>query len=154
MRSSSTGTARLGPSDSEHPGGEGGAATPPPPNVHGACLAGVTCHSVRGTFASLAYAGGGTPAEVMDAMGHTDPSLALAIYAKVVTRRGGIGARIDTAMRDTDLADGTLVRPGLEHVGEDPQPRRGQVRIPSRCAHAISALNEPRVVCYGKAYGP
>lgn len=66
---------------------------------------GVTCHSVRGTFASLAYAGGGTPAEVMDAMGHTDPSLALAIYAKVVTRKGGIGARIDTAMRDTDLAD-------------------------------------------------
>ena len=65
----------------------------------------MTCHSVRGTFASLAYAGGGTPAEVMDAMGHTDPSLALAIYAKVVTRKGGIGARIDTAMRDTDLVN-------------------------------------------------
>lgn len=67
-------------------------------------MSGVTCHSLRRTFASLAYAGGATPAEVMDAMGHTDPSLALAIYAKVVTRKGGIGGRIDAAMRDPELA--------------------------------------------------
>jgi integrase len=66
-------------------------------------MTGVTCHSLRRTFASLAYAGGATPAEVMDAMGHTDPSLALAIYAKAVRTKGGIGARIDAAMIDDDL---------------------------------------------------
>ena len=66
-------------------------------------IAGLTNHSLRRTFASLAYAGGASPAEVMSAMGHSDPSLALAIYASVVTRRGGIGARIDAALADESL---------------------------------------------------
>lgn len=39
----------------------------------------------------------------MAAMGHVHPGLALAIYAKVMQPKGGIGARIDTAMRDTKL---------------------------------------------------
>jgi hypothetical protein len=40
---------------------------------------------------------------MMDAMGHTNPQLALATYAKVHTRKGGIGSRIDTAWADPDL---------------------------------------------------
>lgn len=39
----------------------------------------------------------------MDALGHTDPSLASAIYARAVTSKGGIGANIDAAMIDDDL---------------------------------------------------
>jgi hypothetical protein len=46
---------------------------------------------------------GATPAEVQQAMGHTSPALALAIHAKVMVRRGGIGARIAAARQDVAL---------------------------------------------------
>jgi len=48
---------------------------------------GLTLHSLRRTFASLLYLRGETPVYVMQQMGHTDPKLALAIYAKVIGGR-------------------------------------------------------------------
>jgi integrase len=46
----------------------------------------ITPHSLRRTFASLLYALGETPPVVMAEMGHTDPSLALRIYAQAIRR--------------------------------------------------------------------
>jgi integrase len=44
----------------------------------------LTPHSLRRTFASLLYALGETPPVVMQEMGHTDPALALRIYARAI----------------------------------------------------------------------
>jgi len=49
----------------------------------------LTPHSLRRTFASALYAIGRTPPEVMDQLGHTDPKLALRIYARSMRRDGG-----------------------------------------------------------------
>jgi len=49
----------------------------------------LTPHSLRRTFASLLYALGRTPPEVMQQLGHTDPKLALRIYAKAMRRDAG-----------------------------------------------------------------
>jgi integrase len=46
----------------------------------------VTPHSLRRTFASLLYALGESPPVVMQEMGHTDPGLALRIYAQAIRR--------------------------------------------------------------------
>lgn len=46
----------------------------------------LTPHSLRRTFASVRYALGDTPPVVMAEMGHTDPALALAIYAHAMRR--------------------------------------------------------------------
>lgn len=47
---------------------------------------GLTPHGLRRTFASILYAIGESPAEVMARMGHTDPGLALRIYAAAMRR--------------------------------------------------------------------
>jgi Phage integrase family/Homeodomain-like domain len=47
---------------------------------------GLTPHSLRRTFASLLYALGEPPPVVMAEMGHTDPALALRIYAQAMRR--------------------------------------------------------------------
>jgi integrase len=47
---------------------------------------GLTPHSLRRTFASLLYAIGEPPPVVMAEMGHTDPGLALRIYAQAMRR--------------------------------------------------------------------
>jgi integrase len=46
----------------------------------------LTPHSLRRTFASLLYALGESPPVVMQEMGHTDPALALRIYAQAIRR--------------------------------------------------------------------
>ncbi len=51
--------------------------------------AGLTPHSLRRTFASVLYAIGSTPPVVMAEMGHTDPKLALAIYARAMRHDEG-----------------------------------------------------------------
>jgi integrase len=48
--------------------------------------AGLTPRSLRRTFASLLYALGHDPVYVMQQMGHTDPKLALRIYAQAMRR--------------------------------------------------------------------
>ena len=44
----------------------------------------ITPHSLRRTFCSLLCALGETPPVVMGEMGHTDPALALRVYAQVI----------------------------------------------------------------------
>ncbi len=53
-------------------------------------------HSLRRTFASLLYLRGENPVYVMQQMGHSDPKLALSIYARVLgrQRRRGTGVRL------------------------------------------------------------
>jgi integrase len=46
----------------------------------------ITPHSLRRTFCSLLYALGESPTVVMDEMGHTDPGLALRVYAQAMRR--------------------------------------------------------------------
>lgn len=56
--------------------------------------AGLTHHSLRRTFASILYALGEAPPYVMSQLGHTDPSLALTHYARVMNRRDGEAERL------------------------------------------------------------
>jgi integrase len=49
----------------------------------------LTPHGLRRTFASLLYAIGETPPVVMAELGHTDPDLALSIYAAAMRRVNG-----------------------------------------------------------------
>jgi integrase len=55
---------------------------------------GLTPHSLRRTFASLLFALGEAPPYVMAQMGHTTPSLTLAIYARQMDRRDGEPERL------------------------------------------------------------
>jgi integrase len=59
----------------------------------------LTPHSLRRTFASLLYALGEPPPVVMQEMGHTDPALALRIYAQAIRRteaeQAALGALVD-----------------------------------------------------------
>jgi hypothetical protein len=48
---------------------------------------GLTPHSLRRTFASLLYLRGEDPVYVMDQLGHSDPKLALRIYARAARQR-------------------------------------------------------------------
>jgi integrase len=57
-------------------------------------LPALTPHGLRRSFASLLYAIGEPPPVVMAEMGHTDPALALAIYAQVMRRDEGETARL------------------------------------------------------------
>ena len=50
-------------------------------------IEGVSNHSLRRTFCAIPYESRESPAYVMDQMGHTDASLALEVYAKVITNR-------------------------------------------------------------------
>jgi integrase len=47
---------------------------------------GLTLHKLRHTFASLAYASGDTPPEVMAQLGHADPGFTLRVYAHAMRR--------------------------------------------------------------------
>jgi len=66
-------------------------------------------HSLRRTFASLLYLRGETPVYVMEQMGHTDPQLALRIYAKAVgqQRRRGAGARLTCVLHGVTWTTGS-----------------------------------------------
>ena len=71
----------------------------------------LTPHSLRRTFCSLLYALGESPPVVMAEMGHTDPALALQVYAQAM-RRGqdeqeALGALVD----GTGAAEGAEFRP-------------------------------------------
>ncbi|HEX5172994.1 MAG TPA: tyrosine-type recombinase/integrase [Gaiellaceae bacterium] len=64
----------------------------------------VTNHSLRRTFCALMYEAGATPAYVMAQMGHTDASLALEVYSKVMERKRDTGERMDALVRGADWA--------------------------------------------------
>ncbi len=55
----------------------------------------LTPHGLRRSFASLLYAIGEPPPVVMAEMGHTDPALALAIYAQAMRRDEGENWRLE-----------------------------------------------------------
>lgn len=63
-------------------------------------IEGVTNHSLRRTFCALLYEADASPAYVMSQMGHTDASLALEIYAKVMERQRDTGERVDALLRE------------------------------------------------------
>ncbi|MFL5960130.1 MAG: tyrosine-type recombinase/integrase [Gaiellaceae bacterium] len=65
----------------------------------------VTNHSLRRTFCALLYEAGATPAYVMAQMGHTDASLALEVYSKVMERKRDTGERMDALVRGADWTD-------------------------------------------------
>jgi len=60
----------------------------------------LTPHSLRRTFARLLYALGEPPPVVMQEMGHTDPALALRVYAQAIRRteaeQAALGALVDS----------------------------------------------------------
>jgi integrase len=57
-------------------------------------LPALTPHGLRRSFASLLYGIGEPPPIVMQELGHTDPALALAIYAHAMRRDDGDNARL------------------------------------------------------------
>jgi integrase len=64
----------------------------------------LTPHSMRRTFASLLFAIGRTPVEVMDQLGHTDPTLSLRIYARAMRRDLGEVERLKALAGLSDWA--------------------------------------------------
>lgn len=75
---------------------------------------GLTPHSLRRTFASVLYALGEDPGTVMDEMGHTDPALALRVYAQAM-RRGEAEQKALRALVEGDTLaapDGRKVKAG------------------------------------------
>ena len=68
-------------------------------------IEGVTNHSLRRTFCALLYEAGASPAFVMAQMGHTDASLALEIYSKVMDRKRDTGERMDALVRGADWTE-------------------------------------------------
>jgi integrase len=77
---------------------------------------GITPHSLRRAFVSLLYALGQDPPSVMAEMGHTDPGLALRIYAQSMPRDDAERARIQ-ALVNGDLA--VIGTPGRALDGSD-----------------------------------
>jgi hypothetical protein len=60
---------------------------------------------------------GATPAYVMAQMGHTDASLALEVYSKVMERKRDTGERLDALVRGADWTPmGTTAVEGAEPV--------------------------------------
>ena len=81
----------------------------------GAPIEGLTNHSMRRTFCALLYEAGASSAYVMAQMGHTDASLALEVYAKVMERQRDTGERMDALLRGSDWA---LARPTPTRVSD------------------------------------
>jgi integrase len=80
---------------------------------------GLTAHSLRRTFASLLYLRGENPVYVMDQLGHSDPKLALRIYAKVVARHRH-GQRLEGVLRGVQWARTGTNLPLVGSPGLDP----------------------------------
>jgi hypothetical protein len=54
----------------------------------------LTPHTLRRTLASIMFAGGEAPPDVMAQLGHTDPTVTLRFFAKVMDRRDGEPERL------------------------------------------------------------
>jgi integrase len=94
--------------------------------------AGLTPHSLRRTFASVLYALGETPPDVMAEMGHTGPQLALAIYAHAMRRGEDERERLQALVDGVDwAANGQLALiSGLAAAAdaEEPVSESGQMQ--------------------------
>ena len=93
---------------------------------------GLTPHGLRRTFASVLYALGESPAEVMAQLGHTHPGLALRIYASAMRLDEGEKERLRALVEgshwaamgsesDSEVADRKTSEPG-----ENENPRRSE----------------------------
>jgi integrase len=65
----------------------------------------LTPHSLRRTFCSLLYALGESPPVVMAEMGHTDPALALRVYAQAMRRDEHQQAQLRALVESVDWAN-------------------------------------------------
>ncbi len=65
---------------------------------------GLEIRSLRRTFASVLYATGASPAEVMAQMGHTTPGLALRVYAQAMRLDDGERDRLKNLVEGSQLA--------------------------------------------------
>jgi integrase len=79
----------------------------------------LTPHGCRRTFASARYALGASPAEVMAELGHTNPSLALAVYAQAMRMSEEERARLEALVEDS--LNGLGSRRGQDSVRQSPQ---------------------------------
>ena len=81
----------------------------------------LTLHSLRRTFASLLYLRGEDPPYVMEQLGHTDPKLALRIYARALGdgRRRGRGYRLASVLNGAQWAQ-TGTNAVVAAVSKDP----------------------------------
>ncbi|WDT93801.1 tyrosine-type recombinase/integrase [Thermoleophilum album] len=86
----------------------------------------LTPHSLRRTFASVLYALGHDPADVMEQMGHSDPRLALRIYAQAMRRGEDEKRRLRALVKGADWAPlGTTVDSEAPvESSDDPSERR------------------------------
>jgi integrase len=64
---------------------------------------GITSNSLRRTFASVLYALGADPPTVMAEMGHTDPGLALRLYAQAMRRDEGTRHQLRALVEGSDF---------------------------------------------------
>ena len=92
----------------------------------------LTPHSLRRTFCSLLYPLGETPSVVMAAMGHTDPALALKVYAQAM-RRGEAEQRqlcevVDGRFRHRTDTKGDSDAPEGSIEGDDQSPKRPRLQ--------------------------
>ena len=83
----------------------------------------ITPHGLRRTFASLLYAVGEDPPTVMAEMGHTNPGLALRIYAQAMRRddaeREQLRALVDGGQLAVIGSPGNLSE--LDEVEQEPE---------------------------------
>lgn len=82
----------------------------------------LTPHSLRRTFASVLYALGEPPPVVMQEMGHTSPSVALAIYAQAMRRDEAENERLRELVHGSPADD-----PAAKGRGLDPLPKSARV---------------------------
>jgi len=84
--------------------------------------AGLTPRSLRRTFASLLYALGHDPVYVMQQMGHTDPKLALRVYAQAMRRGGEEKAALEALVEGAFWAPLGTTRPSTPSTGPASRP--------------------------------
>jgi integrase/recombinase XerC len=81
----------------------------------------LTPHALRRTFASVLYALGEPPPVVMAEMGHTDPKLALKVYAQVMRRGDDETAALRRLVEGSEMAANGSRSTGVpEHIAETP----------------------------------
>jgi integrase len=100
----------------------------------------LTPHGCRRTFASIRYALGASPAEVMAELGHTNPSLALAVYAQAMRMSEKEKARLRA------LVEGTLGSLGSRWDQDDGRESPQIATIESAEANGRKAAGSRRKV--------
>ena len=118
-------------------------------------LPALTPHGLRRSFASLLYAIGESPPVVMQEMGHTDPALALSIYAQAMRRDEGENERLPALVngdewgQEGDSGPGSTPAHGPEPESEDTETRSGsglRVTRPAGFEPATSASGGQRSI--------